>query len=235
MTDFVLVHGAWHGGWCWRRVSSNLLAAGHRTFTPSLTGSGDRCQELAPDNNLTLHVNDIVSLIRTEGLDRFILCGHSDGGMVVRRVAEIAPPSALVYLDAYVPKDGQSGLDLRSPEANSKLRQSVQEGWRVPPPKAADFGVEDEADLNWVDSMLSPMSLGCFKERIALSDLPLSLPTFYLRTAWPNASLDGFYQQGLRAGWEVEQWSGGHEMMIDKSQETSAYLLKIAQRVPGES
>ena len=90
---FVLVHGAWHGGWCWRRVSERLLAAGHRVFSPTLTGLADRAHLLTPEVNLMTHVQDVVGLIQSEELEDVVLCGHSYGGMVITGVAEWTLPA----------------------------------------------------------------------------------------------------------------------------------------------
>src|ERR1700728_4589280 len=115
---FVLVHGAWHGGWCWRRVTDRLTVKGHRVYTPTLTGVADRSHLLSESVNLSTHVTDVVNLIRWEEMTDIVLCGHSYGGMVVTGVADKMSEriAALVYLDAFVPESGQSMQDLRPRE-----------------------------------------------------------------------------------------------------------------------
>src|SRR3984957_20745503 len=110
MATFVLVHGAWHGSWCWKRVRQALQAAGHNVFTPTLTGVADRSHLLSPDVNLDTHIDDVVNLIRWEELSDVVLCGHSYGGMVITGVADALSDRirSLVYLDAFVPKDGEA-------------------------------------------------------------------------------------------------------------------------------
>src|SRR5579862_2388072 len=110
MSTFVLVHGAWHGGWCWKRVRAILQAQGHEVFTPTLTGLADRSHLLTPAVNLETHIDDVVNLIRWEELSGVVLCGHSYGGAVISGVAERIPEhiAALVYLDAFVLDDGES-------------------------------------------------------------------------------------------------------------------------------
>ena len=105
MTTFVLVHGAWHGGWCWREVAGRLQSAGHRVFAPTLTGLADRSHLLTRETGLETHILDIVNLLEWEELDDAVLCGHSYGGMVVTGAADRAAGRlrALVYLDAFVP------------------------------------------------------------------------------------------------------------------------------------
>ena len=109
MTTFVLVHGAWHGSWCWKRVRQDLQARGHAVFTPTLTGVGERSHLLARNVDLETHVLDVVNLIAWEDLHDLVLCGHSYGGCVVTGVADRLPERirALVYLDAFVLDDGE--------------------------------------------------------------------------------------------------------------------------------
>jgi pimeloyl-ACP methyl ester carboxylesterase len=114
MATFVLVHGAWHGSWCWKRVRAALLARGHHVFTPTLTGVGERSHLLSPHVNLKTHIEDVVNLIRWEELSDVVLCGHSYGGCVITGVADRLPNriGAMVYLDAFTPEDGESLFDI---------------------------------------------------------------------------------------------------------------------------
>src|SRR5262245_30919971 len=150
LATFVLVHGAWHGGWCWRRVAPLLRAAGHEVYTPTLTGLGERAHLVARHVDLDTHIADVRGVLQCEELSNVVLCGHSYGGMVISGVAESAPNAlrSLVYLDAFVPADGQCLLDFIPAERLAELRQSVHDrgaGWLVPPPSAAFFKV-NEAD-----------------------------------------------------------------------------------------
>ena len=110
MATFVLVHGAWHGSWCWKRVRTALHARGHEVFTPTLTGVAERSHLLSPDVNLSTHIQDVVNLMQWEELSDVVLCGHSYGGCVISGVADRMPSRlrALVYLDAFVLASGQS-------------------------------------------------------------------------------------------------------------------------------
>src|ERR1019366_8997547 len=110
MSTYLLVHGAWHGSWCWKRVRSALQAMGHEFFTPTLTGVSDRSHLLSPHFDLETHINDVANLIRWEELSDVVLCGHSYGGAVISGVADRIPErvGALVYLDAFVLENGQS-------------------------------------------------------------------------------------------------------------------------------
>jgi pimeloyl-ACP methyl ester carboxylesterase len=113
-TTFVLVHGAWSGGWCYARVAALLRSRGHTAFTPTLTGQGERAHLSSGAVNLSTHIEDVLGVFRFERLDNVVLAGHSHGGMVVTGVADrIAEKiKALAYLDAFVPEDGQSLFDV---------------------------------------------------------------------------------------------------------------------------
>ena len=150
---FVLVHGAWHGGWCWRRVSDRLLTAGHRVFTPTLTGLADRAHLLTPEVNLMTHVQDVVGLIQSEELEDIVLCGHSYGGMVITGVAEALRSriDAMVYLDAFVPEPQQSLVDAMPEDRREKARLAFGSNWRIPSPSAASWKITSPEDQAWVD------------------------------------------------------------------------------------
>ena len=110
MAPYVLVHGGWHGGWCWRRVADRLRAAGHDVWTPTLTGHGERSHLLTPDVDLDLHIRDIVAVFRFERITDAILVGHSYGGAVVSGVADAIPERIrhVVYLDVILAEDGEA-------------------------------------------------------------------------------------------------------------------------------
>ena len=114
MTTFVLVHPAWFGGWCWRKVSPVLRARGHEVFAPTLTGLGERAHLASQKVGLEMHVEDVANVLEYEDLRQVILVGNSSGGMVITGVADRMPEriAHLVYLDAFVPEDGQSMLDI---------------------------------------------------------------------------------------------------------------------------
>jgi len=132
MSTYVLVHGAWRGGWIWKRVRRELQERGHEVFTPALTGVGERSHLLTPQVNLETHIADVINLIRWEQLSDVVLCGHSYGGCVVSGVGDRIPEKigALVYLDAFVPEDGQVFTTrFRRKPATSSLKP--QEKWET--------------------------------------------------------------------------------------------------------
>ena len=128
-STFVLVHGAWHGGWCWRRVADLLTAKGHRVFTPTLTGLGERSHLMQAGINVSTHATDVVNVIKWERLANVVLCGHSYGGMVVSAVAEQALDriGSIVFLDAFVPENGDSMADLTSQVVRDNLKTASRQ------------------------------------------------------------------------------------------------------------
>jgi pimeloyl-ACP methyl ester carboxylesterase len=210
-TSFVLVHGAWHGGWCWRRVADRLTAKGHRVYTPTLTGLADRSHLLSESVNLTTHVTDVVNLIRWEELKDIVLCGHSYGGMVVTGAADKAPEriASLVYLDAFVPESGQSMNDLRPRELPSTLT--------VAPITAETFRV-NERDRAWIDRQCTPHPVACITEKLALSGAYRAVQRkVYIRAAnYPSPAFEPIYER-VKAdpGWTAHQVPCGHDVMVD--------------------
>ena len=124
MTSFVLVHGGWHGGWCYNRVAKILRDGGHDVFTPTLTGLGERSHLLQAGIDLDTHITDVMNVIKWEGLTDVVLCGHSYGGFVVTGVSDRMPDkiASVVYLDAFVPEDGDTCMSFLAPERQKPAR-----------------------------------------------------------------------------------------------------------------
>src|SRR5687768_10046835 len=161
MATFILVHGAWHGSWCWKRVRKRLQNQGHEVFTPTLTGVADRSHLLSGLVNLETHILDVVNLIGWEELSDIVLCGHSYGGSVITGVADRIPEQirALVYLDAFVPENGEN-LDQYIPE--------IEDNWKIPPILAAKFNI-NEPDRAWVNRQCTSQPVGCWQQPIRLT------------------------------------------------------------------
>jgi pimeloyl-ACP methyl ester carboxylesterase len=157
---FLLVHGAWHGGWCWRRVADLLEKRGHKVFTPTLTGLGERSHLLDAKVNLTTHITDIVNVIKWERLSDIVLVGHSYGGMVITGVAEEveAAIASIVFLDAFVPENGQSLLDMGGAQAIRDAIRAAQERGEIAtaPPPATFFHVRKRSRLGGRDVHTTP-------------------------------------------------------------------------------
>ena len=161
MSTFVLVHGAWHGGWCWGRVRPLLQERGHDVFAPTLTGLSDRSHLLSPSVGLGTHVEDIVRLIEAENLYDVILVGHSYAGLVISSVASRIPHRVArrVHLDAFVPRNGEAAIDLLPETIAHHYRESVEGpgfGWLIPPRSLEVLGVTAAEDLGWLTPRLTP-------------------------------------------------------------------------------
>lgn len=222
---FVLVHGAWHGGWCWRRVADRLTAKGHYVVAPTLSGVGERSHLKAEDIDLMTHVNDVVGEMKWKDLDDVVLVGHSYGGMVITGVAEQMRDriAAIVYLDAFMPADGQSLADLVGKK--DRWPEPV-----VPPHPAAYFHV-NEKDAAWVQSKLTPHPTQCFTEKLKVTGAYQSIAKkLYVRA--PLFAQKGFDQalERCRAdhSWQTATVTCGHDVMIDQPEELTAMLEKLA-------
>lgn len=196
MATYVLVHGAWGGAHVWRKVRPLLRAAGHEVYTPSLTGIGERVHLTGPHVDLSVHIDDVVNTVLYEDLDGFLLVGYSYGGAVVTgSLAHIGERvRELVYLDAFVPSDGESVLDLTGlPEPERR----VGAPWAVEPlPRDYD----DPADAEWDIPRRTPHPLGCFTERVRL---PHPLETWGFGRTFIKATDDLRAESGPDAFWEA--------------------------------
>ena len=230
---FVLVHGAWHGGWCWRRVSDLLEAKGHKVFAPTLTGLGERSHLLRAGINVSTHVTDVVNLIKWERLAGIVLCGHSYGGMVISGVAEQAGDriASLVFLDAFVPENGDRVMDLTGPLIQKALRGAQQKGDPGIPPRPAEaFGV-NAADRAWVDGKCVPQPIDTFTEPMKLTGARERVgKKAYIRAA--NYANPGFDKALARlktdTSWRTYGVPCGHDVMVDMPERLVEILLEVA-------
>ena len=159
MANFVLVHGAWHGGWCWQRVTKALQQAGHRVHAVTLTGLGERAHMLSPAITLDTHIDDVLKLIEAEELADVVLAVHSYAGMIGTAVADRMGQSLkhLVYVDAVLPKPGESWSSTQSSATQQQRLAAAQSSrhFSVPPPDPEVFGLMD-ADREWVGRRQTP-------------------------------------------------------------------------------
>jgi pimeloyl-ACP methyl ester carboxylesterase len=234
MATFVLVHGAWRGGWIWKRVRPLLTRDGHDVFTPTLTGVGDRSHLLAPSVDLETHIADVSNLIRWEELSDIVLCGHSYAGCVVTGVADRMPERirALVYLDAFVPENGQSLHDMLPPEQREAQVEAARkhgDGWKSPPIPAELFnvGLEDRA---WVDAQGTPQSLATFQQRLRLSGgIDRVRRSHVLATDYPRSPFRQFHDRAKAKGWATHTLACGHDAMLAEPVEVARILLEAAR------
>lgn len=235
MSQYVLVHGAWLGGWCWGRVAKQLRAAGHDVFAPSLTGLGDRSHLLSAEVNLSTHIDDICNIIAWEDLNDVILCGHSYGGFVITGVADklMNRISALYYLDALIPEDGQSMYDTIPVEFRDIFNAGAADGdgFSVPPMTAENFGVNED-DQAWVDSKQSNQSIASFQQPIDLTGahLKISNRQFIWASNFEHPSTRGNYERLKNdPAWNVVSLACGHHVMIDMPDELADLLMSTNQ------
>jgi pimeloyl-ACP methyl ester carboxylesterase len=230
---FVLVHGAWHGGWCYGRVAQRLRSEGHEVYTPTLTGLGERSHLLDDKTDLNTHIQDVLNVIKWQDLDQIILCGHSYGGMIITGVADAVPEriANLVYLDAYVPKDGESIWDYMSGERQQVLLRDAKpyNGHAVIAPPPAHFGV-DPRNQAWVASKMTPQPMLTLTQPIRLSGgYGQTRKRVYVYATGPS-SMEGSYPE-LRddPAWDVKITECGHDQMVDAPDQVAAILIHAAR------
>ena len=177
MADIVLIHGAFHGGWCWRDGAARLRAQGHNVFAPSLTGVGDRAHLISPDVDLDTHIADVCAVIEAEELRDVVLVAHSLGGMAVTGAADRLSEriGALVYLDAFTPEDGTSALSKRQAKPGAFPLVEPEDGVSLQPPPPEVFGLSGDL-ADWVGRRLTPHPFGAYRQPISLSGAWLSAP-----------------------------------------------------------
>jgi pimeloyl-ACP methyl ester carboxylesterase len=234
MATFLLVTGAWHGSWCWKRVREALTAQGHTVFTPTLTGLCERSHLLSPAVDLHTHIDDIANLIRWEELTDIVLVGHSYGGCVISGVADRMADriATLVYLDAFVLESGQSLHDTLPAEHRQgqlDAAKALGDGWRVPPIPAAVFNVND-ADRSWVDGQCTDQPLASFQQKLHLDPGSPAVGSIHYVYAsdWEGTPFTGFYERAKARGWSTREIACGHDIMLDRPDELTAALLQAA-------
>lgn len=235
MSTFVVVHGAWTGGWSWKKMRPLLRARGHAVFTPTLTGLGERTHLARPEVDLEVHVEDILGLLAFEDLREVILVGHSYGGMVATGVADRASEriARLVYLDAFVPRNGQMLSDLIGAPARAAAlaaEREVGEGWRIPPnPMPPDTSPED---LAWAGPrrMLHPGATT--RQPLPLTGAvdKLSRAYIYCTRFGPGDVFRQFAERAkVEKGWRYDELDASHNPHITQPEILAALLNEIAR------
>ncbi len=230
---FVLVHGAWHGGWGWSRVAERLRRRGHAVHTPTLTGLGERAHLIHPGVDASLHIKDLLNLIAYEDLTDIVLVGHSYGGCVISGVAEAVPNAirSLVFLDAFIPDDGDATLDLVQPAVQDVIRAALARGdTTVPVRSAAAFNV-NETDCAWVDRLATPQPIRTFTEKLKLTGARerVTRKTYIRAGGYPNVAFEkAFARAKADPSWRTYEVAGGHDVMIDAPDRLTEILLEVA-------
>ena len=232
MATFLVCHGAWSAGWAWKKMHPLMAAAGHRLVSPTYTGLGEREHLANPSIDLETHVQDILNVIRYEDLRDIALIGHSYGGMVASGVADRAREAIaqLIYLDAFVPGDGQCLLDFLAESERRRMLGLAKsgDGWRVPPnPTPPDT---PPADVEWLSERRVHHPIKCFEMKLKLHG-ELTLPRSYIY-ATRAAPLDTFGQFARRAktepGWRYHEIDASHSPHVTAPDALMTLLQKIA-------
>ena len=236
-TSIVLVHGSWHGAWCWKRVLPLLRRAGVDAHAVTLTGVGERAHLLSPNVGIKTHIQDVIGLIEAEELERVVLVGHSYAGNLITCVADRLQRSHpgllrhLVYLDAGIPDPGNSWSTPHSPETVAKRASEAEasDGLSFPPPDASVFGLSG-ADRDWVNRRQTPQPYRLYHETLLFDpDLVWAVPHSFIDcTNPPLPTIDAARKRVRKEpGWKVHELATGHDPMVSAPRELAQLLLSI--------
>jgi pimeloyl-ACP methyl ester carboxylesterase len=237
VSTFILVAGSFHGGWSWRRTARLLRARGHEVYAPSLTGMGERAHLTTPDGiGLATHVDDVLAVVDAEELTDVVLVGHSYAGVVVGSVVDRRPEPfrRVVYLDALVPEDGRSVIDLLGPAGGSFLDRADEEAGVIPLDEESldRWGLVRPADRDWVRRRASPQPLATFTDAAAMSRAveASGVPVTYVYcTVKPRVDLFTAIAERTKAdpAWDHVALAGPHDCMITHPVETADVLAAL--------
>jgi len=238
--DLVLVHGAWHGAWCWQRVLPRLQAVGVAAHAVTLTGVGERAHLMAPGIRLQTHVQDVLGVIAANELRRVVLVGHSYGGMVITGVADQLLQShpgllaALVYVDAVTPHPGESWSSQHAPQTIAQRLADAQAsgGISIAPPDASVFGLSG-ADRDWVNRRQTPQPLGVYQDPLDFdAQRVASVPRTFIDCTSPALATIAVMRQRVRQepGWDVVELATGHDPMVSEPAALADVLISVVRR-----
>jgi pimeloyl-ACP methyl ester carboxylesterase len=232
---FVLVHGAWHGGWCWKRVVPLLQAAARPVYVATLTGLGERAHLAKSVTGLATHIDDVANLIECEELNDVVLVGHSYAGFVITGVADRMASRIrhLVFVDAVVPDDGDTWEGNHPPELAKKNKDAAAagDGIGMPPLAAKYFGITAADDLAWVDRRLTPHPVATYVDKLALKHPPRNgLRSTFIDCYQPSlASIDrSKVKVQAEQGWIYQKLATAHDCMVTAPSALADLLLTAA-------
>ena len=233
---FVLVHGAWHGGWCWSRVADRLRGAGKRVFTPTQTGLGERRHLLSKDITLDTFTADIVNVIEAEELTDIVLVGHSFGGNAISGVADRMGERIrhLVYLDSLVVEGGKAPFDNLAADVVAARRKAAEDssgGVSLPNPPPSVFGVLDTADTEWVRRRLTPHPISTYTSKLNIKGpVGNNLPRTYVHCTNPSYAALQASRDWVKAqqGWRWADIPTGHDAMVSAPDELTRLLIGVS-------
>jgi pimeloyl-ACP methyl ester carboxylesterase len=239
MSTFILVHGAWQSSGTWDLLIPWLERQGHEVITPTLKGLGSDQTRLTSDITLRHHIEDVSKVLEAVG-DKAVVVGHSYAGMVISGAVESNPTKieALVFLDAFIPEDGQCVLDLLPPQICSFFRNVARErgeGWRLPGGESQldMWGLKPGEARDFVRERLCDFSLRCFEEPLPLRDNhKASVPATFVSCVaeeYPARLLfEAFAKKARTYGWHVKEVNTGHDCHVENPQEVASILLSAA-------
>lgn len=234
MATFMLVHGGFHGGWCYSRVAAKLRNLGHDVHTPTLSGLGERAHLAAQSINLSTHIQDIVAVLESYDLTDVILCGHSYAGAVITGVAGKLGERirTLFYLDAGVPENGQSVFDMIGAERTLLMLQSAGETGTMIPPFGAEAFQVNAGDLNWVNRLCTAHPVGCFIQKLRYTGKEALVPrrTYVLCERYRTINHATYEKVKGLPGWKAVSIDSGHDVMINDPDAVVALLLEEVER-----
>jgi pimeloyl-ACP methyl ester carboxylesterase len=235
MATFVLIHGAWVGSLYWRRVAQSLRKAGHEVYTPTLTGLGERKHLLSRQIDLDTHIRDVLAVIDEEDLSDLVLVGHSYGGMVVTGVADAVSDkiASLVYLDAFVPENGQALFSI-VPSGPGVPQLAIVPGaeWLMAPPPPEAFGEPSAAVRAFAARKLSAHPTACLTQVLTLTggiDRIRRKTYIYCNDPQPTTFTPFYEKLRHRPGWTVHTLPCTHNVQLDMPEELTALLLKAGE------
>jgi len=230
VATFLVAHGAWSAGWSWKKMHPLMQAAGHRLVTPTYTGLGERGHLANPSIDLDTHIQDLLGVIRFEDLNDFVLIGHSYGGMVATGVADRASEriTQLVYIDAFVPEDGQCLFDLVSEGNRTEMLErarSTGDGWRIAPnPMPPDTPDQDRI---WATPLRLPQPLATVQQPIRLMHTSPPVPRTYIYCTRSDIFKRFAERARKDSNWGYHELDASHNPHITAPQALTALLDKI--------
>ena len=223
---FVLVHGAWHGGWCWGSVADLLRAEGHSVFAPTLTGCGERVHLASAEITLQTHVTDLLAMLYYENITDIVLVGHSYAGFVISQLASEAAEQmqCLIYLDAFLPEPGQSFADL----TGENLGQIADRGRVAPMLNVEELGIIEPALQAFVGNRLTPHPLGALEQKVDFdAEILSTIPRVFIQSSGLFAAEA---EKAASLGFHVGKINdAGHDVMLTQPVQLAEMLLNIAE------
>jgi pimeloyl-ACP methyl ester carboxylesterase len=236
MATFVLVHGAFHGGWCWTRVADRLRGLGHVVFAPTLSGLAENGHRVHTDITHGDHIEDVTRVIEWNDLTDVVLCGHSYGGLVATGTSTgraRARIKHMIVLDGSSPLSGQSMIDIAVPRVRETFLSGIKDGLMALPTMEA-MGVVDPADIAWVEPRLTPQPARTFLEPLIYDESKLAgLPKTFIRCTGVKGER-GMSVTATRVkslpDWTFHELATGHDAMVTMPDELTALLIGAANR-----